>query len=175
MSGFLCAPGRWVRACCVSGASALTFPPGAHQQDDPKPALSHENLVLNELIREYLEYNHYKHTLSVFTPETGQPAERINRTFLSHELGLHEDTNSRQVPLLYSVLARLQNKSAAAPAQLANTPFVGSTLQVSGGGRSAGADAGGRGVLSVSGGAMTAGGADVRAVKDPPPLSYGVH
>jgi hypothetical protein len=112
-------------------------------QDDPKPPLSHENLVLNELIREYLEYNHYKvlflcvgeayirqkrfrfvvrqhrrgeylagrqtasglpvravheeartrvfplklgkpqHTVSVFTPETGQPAERINRTFLS--------------------------------------------------------------------------------------------
>jgi hypothetical protein len=29
-------------------------------QDDPKPPLSHENLVLNELIRDYLEYNHYK-------------------------------------------------------------------------------------------------------------------
>ena len=34
-------------------------------QDDPKPPLSHENLVLNELIREYLEYNHYKVRLPV--------------------------------------------------------------------------------------------------------------
>ena len=32
----------------------------AQLQDDPKPPLSHENLVLNELIRDYLEYNHYK-------------------------------------------------------------------------------------------------------------------
>jgi hypothetical protein len=30
------------------------------RQEDPKPPLSHENLIINELIREYLDYNHYK-------------------------------------------------------------------------------------------------------------------
>jgi hypothetical protein len=50
-------------------------------QDDPKPPMSHENLIINELIREYLDYNQYKHTLSVLLPETGQPAERIERSF----------------------------------------------------------------------------------------------
>lgn len=34
----------------------------------PKPKLSNENLIINELIREYFEYNGYRHALSVFLP-----------------------------------------------------------------------------------------------------------
>lgn len=40
-------------------------------QDVPKPKLSNENLIINELIREYFEYNGYRHALSVFLPGTG--------------------------------------------------------------------------------------------------------
>ena len=29
------------------------------------PALSNENLIINELFREYLEYNHYFHTAGI--------------------------------------------------------------------------------------------------------------
>lgn len=32
---------------------------------EPRPSLSHENLLINELIREYLEFNKYKFTASV--------------------------------------------------------------------------------------------------------------
>ncbi|XP_038942174.1 centrosomal protein 20 isoform X2 [Rattus norvegicus] len=32
---------------------------------EPRPLLSHENLLINELIREYLEFNKYKYTASV--------------------------------------------------------------------------------------------------------------
>ncbi|XP_076793590.1 centrosomal protein 20 isoform X3 [Arvicanthis niloticus] len=32
---------------------------------EPRPSLSHENLLINELIREYLEFNKYKYTASV--------------------------------------------------------------------------------------------------------------
>uniref|UniRef100_A0A3B3ZW72 FGFR1 oncogene partner (FOP) N-terminal dimerisation domain-containing protein n=1 Tax=Periophthalmus magnuspinnatus TaxID=409849 RepID=A0A3B3ZW72_9GOBI len=32
-----------------------------------RPQLSHENLLINELIREYLEFNKYKYTASVLT------------------------------------------------------------------------------------------------------------
>lgn len=32
---------------------------------EPRPQLSHENLLINELIREYLEFNKYKYTASV--------------------------------------------------------------------------------------------------------------
>ncbi len=35
-----------------------------------KPELSNENLVINELIREYLVFNGYRETASVFLPGT---------------------------------------------------------------------------------------------------------
>ena len=34
-------------------------------QSEPKPSLSHENLLINELIRDYLEFNSYNYTSSV--------------------------------------------------------------------------------------------------------------
>ena len=34
-------------------------------QESPKPKLSNSNLVINELIRDYLAFNGYRHTLSV--------------------------------------------------------------------------------------------------------------
>ncbi|XP_067562651.1 centrosomal protein 20 isoform X7 [Pseudorca crassidens] len=34
-------------------------------ESEPRPLLSHENLLINELIREYLEFNKYKYTASV--------------------------------------------------------------------------------------------------------------
>uniref|UniRef100_A0A667HVA8 FGFR1OP N-terminal like n=1 Tax=Lynx canadensis TaxID=61383 RepID=A0A667HVA8_LYNCA len=30
-----------------------------HDESEPRPPLSHENLLINELIREYLEFNKY--------------------------------------------------------------------------------------------------------------------
>nr|XP_047922327.1 centrosomal protein 20 isoform X6 [Anser cygnoides]XP_047922328.1 centrosomal protein 20 isoform X6 [Anser cygnoides] len=36
-------------------------------QSEPRPPLSRENLLINELVREYLEYNKYKYTASVLT------------------------------------------------------------------------------------------------------------
>lgn len=40
-----------------------------------KPKLSNENMIINEMIREYLEYNRYYNTLSVLVTESGQPVE----------------------------------------------------------------------------------------------------
>lgn len=34
-------------------------------QREPRPPLSHENLLINELIREYLEFNKYRYAASV--------------------------------------------------------------------------------------------------------------
>jgi lisH domain-containing protein FOPNL len=36
------------------------------EQSEPHPPLSNENLLVNELIREYLDFNQYKYTTSVF-------------------------------------------------------------------------------------------------------------
>lgn len=40
---------------------------------EPRPTLSHENLLINELIREYLEFNKYKYTASVLMAGKGAP------------------------------------------------------------------------------------------------------
>uniref|UniRef100_A0A4W2DXY3 Centrosomal protein 20 n=1 Tax=Bos indicus x Bos taurus TaxID=30522 RepID=A0A4W2DXY3_BOBOX len=38
-------------------------------ESEPRPSLSHENFLINELIREYLEFNKYKYTASVLIAE----------------------------------------------------------------------------------------------------------
>ncbi len=58
------------------------------QDGDVRPRLTDANLLLNEAIREYLEFAGYRHTLSVFLTEAGQPAEPLRRDFVSHKLGL---------------------------------------------------------------------------------------
>ncbi|XP_046858772.1 centrosomal protein 20-like [Xenia sp. Carnegie-2017] len=74
-------------------------------QDEEKPSLSNENMLINELIREYLEFNRYKYTLSVLLTETGQPKECLSHEFLANELNIAEDKTTKPVPLLYSILA----------------------------------------------------------------------
>ncbi|XP_064009959.1 centrosomal protein 20 isoform X9 [Pogoniulus pusillus] len=66
-------------------------------QSVPRPALSHENLLINELIREYLDYNKYKYTASVLTSEAGQPEVPLDREFLAKELNIVEDTSGKSV------------------------------------------------------------------------------
>lgn len=60
-------------------------------QTETRPTLSNENMLINELIREYLEFNKYKYTLSVLLTETGQPKEPIDRKFMGQELKISED------------------------------------------------------------------------------------
>ena len=89
--------------------------------DKPKPKLSDENLIINELIREYLKYNYnnityhrynnYLHSTSVFIAESGQPVDSpFDRNFIAKELNIKEDNTSKKVPLLYSILFGLKNE-----------------------------------------------------------------
>ncbi|XP_067912317.1 lisH domain-containing protein FOPNL isoform X3 [Heterodontus francisci] len=66
-------------------------------QSEPRPPLSHENLLINELIREYLEFNKYKYTASVLTAEAGQPEIPLDRQFLVNELNVVEDSSTKTV------------------------------------------------------------------------------
>lgn len=69
------------------------------------PHLSNENLMINELIREYLDFNGYRDTMSVMLPETGQPVvPAFSRSFLARRLHLPETPETRRVPLLYVML-----------------------------------------------------------------------
>ncbi|XP_064886583.1 centrosomal protein 20 isoform X2 [Columba livia] len=71
-------------------------------QSEPRPPLSHENLLINELIREYLEYNKYKYAASVLIAESGQPEVPLDRQFLARELNVIEDVNGKSVVLCQS-------------------------------------------------------------------------
>lgn len=57
---------RGVWAELKAGIRAQVFSALDHQ-GRPRPPLSHENLLINELIREYLEFNKYRYTASVLT------------------------------------------------------------------------------------------------------------
>jgi len=49
-------------------------------QNTPRPPLSHENLLINELIREYLEFNKYRYTASVLT--AGEQMSTAGRPYM---------------------------------------------------------------------------------------------
>eukprot|EP00750_Incisomonas_marina_P001628 INCI1138.1.p1 GENE.INCI1138.1~~INCI1138.1.p1 ORF type:complete len:205 (-),score=31.47 INCI1138.1:33-647(-) len=76
-----------------------------------------ENVMINELIREYLAFNGYTNTLSVFLPEARVSRQPIlERVFLQSELGLRvEDPQASRtsLPLLYGAVSKLRRSKAA--------------------------------------------------------------
>ena len=72
--------------------------------DKPQPKLSNENLIINTLIKEYLDYNNYLHTSSVFQAESGQPKDKLDRAYIASQLNIIETNQSQKVPLLYSII-----------------------------------------------------------------------
>jgi lisH domain-containing protein FOPNL len=68
-----------------------------------KPPLSQENMLINEMIREYLEFNQYYNTLSVLTSESGQPKEPfLDRTTMHKKLSLKPSKDG--LPILYEMI-----------------------------------------------------------------------
>lgn len=80
-------------------------------EDIPKPKVPEENLLINELIKEYFNYMGYNHSTSVFLAESGHPEEApIDRPFISKELNIIEDKESKSIPLLYSLIYSLKKE-----------------------------------------------------------------
>ena len=79
--------------------------------DNPQKNLFNEDLIINELIKEYLNYNNYLHSSSVFQSETGQPKDALNRDTISKELNIIESEQNKQKPLLYSIMFGLENQN----------------------------------------------------------------
>ncbi|KAF4725964.1 hypothetical protein FOZ63_034159, partial [Perkinsus olseni] len=86
---------------------------------DSIPAPPRENVIINELIREYFEFNGYHHSLSTFTAgksnnlrpdvtcssESGTPQERpFSREFLQQEIGAHPALAEGPMPLMYKLV-----------------------------------------------------------------------
>ncbi|GAB5370901.1 hypothetical protein AAMO2058_001533300 [Amorphochlora amoebiformis] len=94
-----------------------------------KPSLSSTNLVINELIRDYLHFNNYNHTLSVFLPESGQPMHKLGSSFLASELGVEQDPELSKIPLLYSLVAKSKHKWGVTPNSPSPNPRLPSRQQ----------------------------------------------
>ena len=68
-----------------------------------RPKVPSENHLINELIREYLEFNGYHHTLSTLLHETRHPKQPLDRDFLQSELRISVQPDN--VPLLYGMVS----------------------------------------------------------------------
>lgn len=79
----------------------------------PPPKPIPENALVNELVREYMQFNNYNHSLSVFTAEANAPSEQVPREVITQQLRVQEDGQTRQLPLLYALV--LGSKKPAAP------------------------------------------------------------
>ena len=80
-----------------------------------KPQLSNENMIINEMIREYLEYNRYYNAASVLVTETGQPSEPpFDREFLHRKFGVSSQARGARpgMPLLYELIYGLKPELA---------------------------------------------------------------
>lgn len=70
-----------------------------------KPPNSNEEISLvNELIREFLEWNGYLYTASVLTSEAALPFDKKSRADLCTEVGVKDDDNSSGLPLLANIV-----------------------------------------------------------------------
>ena len=74
-----------------------------------RPKLPSDNLLINELIREYLTFNNYQNTLSVLMQESRQPHQKLDRNFLCSELHV-KSTSSPDTPLLYGLVSHFTDQ-----------------------------------------------------------------
>ena len=72
------------------------------------PELSAENFVINELIKEYLEWNGFNKTSDVLSLESGQPKQRVSRSELENTMNIQSGENSAKIPLLYSIISSVR-------------------------------------------------------------------
>ena len=71
-------------------------------------ASTSSNFIVNELIKEYLDYNGYQNTADILAIESNLPKKRITRVELETSLKVHSGPNAKQVPLLYSIVSDLR-------------------------------------------------------------------
>ncbi|KAJ3283440.1 hypothetical protein HK104_010384 [Borealophlyctis nickersoniae] len=83
-----------------------------------KPEPPKETRLVNELIREYLEFNGYMHAASVFKAESGLPRTPTDRVTLAKELNVTVDIKKypEKVPLLYGLALRDMGSERKLPA-----------------------------------------------------------
>ncbi|XP_050465053.1 centrosomal protein 20 isoform X1 [Cataglyphis hispanica] len=70
---------------------------------------SHDIILLNELVREYLDWMGYKYSSTVFIAECDLPKHSLDRTLLAQSLGVKDNEKSRNLPLLCGLVQTFTN------------------------------------------------------------------
>ena len=78
------------------------------KKNETPSASPSSNFIVNELIKEYLDYNGYQNTADILAIESNLPKKRITRVELETSLKVHSGPNAKQVPLLYSIVSDLR-------------------------------------------------------------------
>ncbi|KAM3967312.1 centrosomal protein 20 [Aphomia sociella] len=76
-----------------------------NSSDRSAPPPTEEVLLVNELVREYLEWNGYLYTASVMASEAAMPNDKKSRALLCSEVGVRDDEKSSALPLLSNIVA----------------------------------------------------------------------
>jgi hypothetical protein len=79
--------------------------------DTARPAP--DTYLLNELIREYLDFQGYDATKSVFCKESQLSHETFPRSFLEARVGLNSGAQASRLPVLFSLLRRQDRDTRA--------------------------------------------------------------
>ncbi|XP_011501936.1 PREDICTED: lisH domain-containing protein FOPNL [Ceratosolen solmsi marchali] len=82
---------------------------GSHRSSRSKCLKSpREVLIINELIREYLDWMGYKYTSTVLISECELSKQPLDRTFINKDLGTVETEKTKDVPLLFCLIETLK-------------------------------------------------------------------
>ncbi|XP_014217792.1 lisH domain-containing protein FOPNL [Copidosoma floridanum] len=82
---------------------------GSHKSSrSSQPKSPHEVLILNELIREYLDWMGYKYTSSILVSESDLSKQPLDRTFITKELGAVETEKTKELPLLFCLVETIK-------------------------------------------------------------------
>ena len=92
----------------VLKTSFATQKTASKEEKEVSSASSSSNFIVNELIKEYLDYNGYQNTADILAIESNLPKKRITRVELERSLKVHSGPNAKQVPLLYSIVSDLR-------------------------------------------------------------------
>lgn len=80
---------------------------GSEQKENSvKPAP--DTYLINELIREYLNWQGYAASSSMLCKEGSLGKDTLPRSFLEARVGLNSGTQSSRLPVLYSLIRRQQ-------------------------------------------------------------------
>jgi len=94
---------------------AMMIESGSSSSNKGQEKKRSENVVVNEIVKEYLSFNGYMQTLSVFTTEAGLNKKRpFGADFVAQEVGLSQDdgvdAETRKLPMIYQMIESLKTK-----------------------------------------------------------------